>query len=137
MLSFCRYSRRLGSVSSALMSTSRLQHSPNPNLLFGFFVLGKPLSCICQGAAIFTLAMGAFRTWRMQNAIVRGKAISGGFEIVSLSIGMFLVSNPSQCLQTSSLLLTVSRGLTATVCPRDCSRHRQGRCFFPFNPLGK
>jgi hypothetical protein len=63
--------------------------------MFGFFILGKPLSCICQGAAIFTLAIGAFRTWRSQNAIVRGKAISGGFEIVSLAAGMFTVSNPT------------------------------------------
>jgi hypothetical protein len=36
--------------------------------------------------------MGAFRTWRSQNAIVRGKAIAGGFEIVSLAAGMFVVS---------------------------------------------
>jgi hypothetical protein len=41
--------------------------------------------------------MGTFRTWRSQNAIVRGKAISGGFEIVSLTAGMFIVSTP--CLR--------------------------------------
>jgi hypothetical protein len=42
---------------------------------------------------MYTLAIGAFRTWRSQNAIVRGKAVSGGFEIVSLAAGMFIVSN--------------------------------------------
>jgi hypothetical protein len=75
-----------------LILHSRLQHAPQPNARFGFFVLGKPLSCICQGAAIYTLFIGAFRTWRSQNAIVRGKAVSGGFEIVALAAGVFVVS---------------------------------------------
>jgi hypothetical protein len=71
---------------------SRLQHAPKPHPTIGFYVLGKPLSCICQGAAIYTLLIGAFRTWRTQNAVVRGKAITGGFEIVALAFGIFLVS---------------------------------------------
>jgi hypothetical protein len=75
-----------------LILHSRLQHAPQPNARFGFFVLGKPLSCICQGAAIYTLFIGAFRTWRSQNAIVRGKAVSGGFEVVALAAGVFVVS---------------------------------------------
>lgn len=69
----------------------RLQHSPTPNPIFGFYVLGKPLACICQGAAIYTLLLGAYRTWRIQNAIVRGKAITGGFEIVLLWVGVVVV----------------------------------------------
>ena len=60
--------------------------------MFGFFVLGKPLACICQGAAIYTLMIGAFRTWRSQNAMVRGKAITGGIEIILLAGGLFIVS---------------------------------------------
>jgi hypothetical protein len=36
--------------------------------------------------------IGAFRTWRAQNAIVRGKAISGGFEIIFFALGVFAVS---------------------------------------------
>ncbi|KAH7319255.1 hypothetical protein BKA65DRAFT_409666, partial [Rhexocercosporidium sp. MPI-PUGE-AT-0058] len=70
----------------------RLQHSPTPNPHFGFFILGKPLAIICQGAAIYTMLIGVFRTWRSQNAIVRGKAISGGYEIVALAGGIFVVS---------------------------------------------
>ncbi|KAN0093839.1 hypothetical protein V8E51_017023 [Hyaloscypha variabilis] len=69
----------------------RLQHAPQPSAYFGFFVLGKPLSCICQGAAIYTLGIGAFRTWRSQNAMVRGKAISGGLEIVMLGGALFVL----------------------------------------------
>jgi hypothetical protein len=74
------------------VKNSRLQHSPTPNPDFGFFVLGKPLACTCQGAAIYALMIGAFRTWRNQNAIVRGKAITGGIEIVLLAAGLLLVS---------------------------------------------
>jgi len=69
----------------------RLQHSPSPNTVFGFYVLGKPLSCLCQGAAIYALILGAYRTWRQQNAIVRGKAISGGFEVLFLGAGIFVI----------------------------------------------
>lgn len=71
---------------------SRLQHSPTPDARFGDYVLGKPLSYICQGPAIYTLLNGAFRTRRTQNALVRSKSISGGFEITLLSTGIFLVS---------------------------------------------
>lgn len=70
----------------------RLQHAPTPSRTFGFFVLGKPLSCLLQGSAIFTLLVGGFRTWRSQNAIVRGKAISGGFEIITITAWMLIVS---------------------------------------------
>ncbi|CAG8974934.1 hypothetical protein HYALB_00007611 [Hymenoscyphus albidus] len=69
----------------------RLEHIPEPTNHFGFYVLGKPLACICQGAAIYSLSIGCFRTWRYQNAIVRGKAISGGYEIVLLAFGIFIL----------------------------------------------
>ena len=76
-----------------LMSkNSRLQHSPTPNTVFGYYVLGKPLACICQGSAMCTLVLGSFRAWRLQNAMVRGKAITGGFEILSIAGGLLLVS---------------------------------------------
>lgn len=38
------------------------------------------------------VALGAFKTWRNQNAIVRGKALSGGFEILLVGAGVFVVS---------------------------------------------
>lgn len=90
-LSYLRTSLALSMIGVTIAQLFRLQHAPQPNAHFGFFVLGKPLSCICQGAAIYTLAIGSFRTWRSQNAMVRGKAISGGFEIVLLAGGVFLL----------------------------------------------
>ncbi|TVY59531.1 hypothetical protein LCER1_G000114 [Lachnellula cervina] len=91
-LGYLRTSLALSMMGITVAQLFRLQHNPIPDVHFGFFVLGKPLSCICQGAAIYTLIIGCFRTWRSQNAIVRGKAISGGFEIVALTVGIFLVS---------------------------------------------
>ncbi|KAH8679881.1 hypothetical protein BGZ60DRAFT_369765, partial [Tricladium varicosporioides] len=87
-LGYLRTSLALSMMGILVAQLFRLQHSPTPNFHFGFFILGKPLSCVCQGFAIYTLVIGAFRTWRSQNAIVRGKAISGGFEIVALALGI-------------------------------------------------
>lgn len=72
----------------------RLQHSPTPNHIFGFYVLGKPLACICQGAAVCCLLLGAVRAWRLQNAIIRGKAITGGVEVLLLWLGLLIVCGP-------------------------------------------
>ncbi|KAH8596602.1 hypothetical protein B0O99DRAFT_102823 [Bisporella sp. PMI_857] len=90
-LAYLRTSLALSMLGIIVAQLFRLQHAPNPSGVFGFYVLGKPLSCICQGAAIYTLFIGAFRTWRLQNAIVRGKAITGGFEIILMAAGIFAV----------------------------------------------
>lgn len=71
---------------------SRLQHAPSPDPRFGFYVLGKPLSVICHGAALGAVTLGALKTWRTQNAIVRGKALAGGFELVLVGVGVLVVS---------------------------------------------
>lgn len=75
-----------------LLFYSRLQHAPSPDPHFGFYVLGKPLAIICHGSALVTIALGAFKTWRTQNAIARGKALAGGFEILLVGAGIFVVS---------------------------------------------
>lgn len=64
-----------------------LQHSPHPQPQFGFYKIGKPLSAtfICMG--IVVVLVGAIRVWRLQNALVRGKAIAGGWE-VNLVMGL-------------------------------------------------
>ncbi|KAH7391338.1 hypothetical protein BKA64DRAFT_100871 [Cadophora sp. MPI-SDFR-AT-0126] len=87
-LGYLRTSLALSMLGIVVAQLFRLQRSPTPNPHFGFFVLGKPLAIICQGAAIYTILIGVFRTWRSQNAIVRGKAISGGYEIVALAGGI-------------------------------------------------
>jgi uncharacterized membrane protein YidH (DUF202 family) len=78
----------------------RLQHSLNPNAHYGFFVLGIPLAVVFLFAAMIVLALGAFRFWSQQRALVRGKVRAGGWEVlvimglsvvVSGLLGFFLV----------------------------------------------
>jgi len=90
-MSYLRTSLVASALGVTVAQLFRLQHVASPNTSFGFFVLGKPLACICQGAAIYCLCLGAYRSWRLQNAIIRGKAISGGFEIVLLGGGVLLI----------------------------------------------
>ncbi|KAI9648016.1 hypothetical protein NHQ30_002644 [Ciborinia camelliae] len=91
-LAYLRTSLALSMLGITITQLFRLQHSPNPNPVIGFFVLGKPLGCMCQFAAITTLLIGIFRSWRHQNAMLRGKALSGGFEVLIIGSGFFFVS---------------------------------------------
>lgn len=62
----------------------RIQRASNPNPQIGFYVVGEPLSVAFIGMAIFVLLVGAIRFCRLQNALVRGKALAGGWEIFTI-----------------------------------------------------
>jgi uncharacterized membrane protein YidH (DUF202 family) len=64
----------------------------NPNLTFGFYVLGTPLAATFISAAIIILCLGAFRCWKQQEALVRGKVYAGGWEMVVVMVLSILVS---------------------------------------------
>ncbi|KAF6831239.1 hypothetical protein CMUS01_07431 [Colletotrichum musicola] len=51
-------------------------------------MLGRPLATVCYVFSICITLLGACRTWRLQRAMLRGKTISGGFEIMSLALGL-------------------------------------------------
>ncbi|KAI9687186.1 MAG: hypothetical protein M1820_010512 [Bogoriella megaspora] len=70
----------------------RLQHSINPSKTFGYFVLGKPLAAILEGAAMLTALVGAHRFWRQQTAMTRGKCWAGGWELVFIGGGLALMT---------------------------------------------
>jgi uncharacterized membrane protein YidH (DUF202 family) len=72
----------------------RIQRALNPNPTIGFYVIGKPLSVTFIGMAIFVLLVGAIRFWRLQDALVRGKALAGGWEIFVIMALSALVSSP-------------------------------------------
>lgn len=65
--------------------------------------------------------IGAYRTWRAQNAIVRGKAITGGFEIALLAAGVFIVSRIALLgvMQDNGPGLTSMVDFAALLCPPD------------------
>ena len=58
-----------------------LQHSSTPNSHFGFYKVGKPLAATFICMAIVVVVIGAIRFWRLQRALVRGKAMAGGWEV--------------------------------------------------------
>ncbi|KAF2831280.1 hypothetical protein CC86DRAFT_366680 [Ophiobolus disseminans] len=60
----------------------RLQHVSTPNPDFGFFVIGRPLSITFIASAILVMLVGAFRFWKLQGGLVRGKAYTGGWEVL-------------------------------------------------------
>ena len=74
----------------------RLQHTDNPNKRFGYYVLGIPLSVICIGGSILVLVLSAYRFWRQQNAMLRGKVHAGGWEMNAIGIVFVLVRIDSQ-----------------------------------------
>ncbi|KAI0473850.1 hypothetical protein GGR56DRAFT_649305 [Xylariaceae sp. FL0804] len=52
---------------------------------------GKSLALCCYLLAIWAIFCGAYRAWRFQRALVRGKSLSGGFEINTLAILVILL----------------------------------------------
>jgi len=69
----------------------RLQHALHPSQTLGFFVLGIPLAATFIAGGAFILLLGAFRFWRQQNAIVRGKVFAGGWEITAIMVLIIVV----------------------------------------------
>lgn len=70
-------------MSSAMLSQLYLFSTPSidPHPL-DFRDVGKPLACSCLGAAIIINVIGAARFHRAQEAILRGKVIIGGADLM-------------------------------------------------------
>ena len=84
---------------------------------FGYSLVGKPLAILCYFISMATVLIGAFRTWRYQQAMVHGKALSGGIEISAIAFLFLAVSTSSylHVVYSRSLLcswtnLTICRG---------------------------
>lgn len=70
----------------------RLQHRENPDNVFGYFVLSKPLSVIFQSTALGMVLVGSARFYKQQHAMSIGKVHAGGWELASAAVASFLVS---------------------------------------------
>ena len=68
-----------------------LQHSPDASPTFGFHVIGKPIACACQVAAILVSLQGAVRFWFQQQAVLRGRIWSGGWDLLIVGAAFLLV----------------------------------------------
>ncbi|KAK8164223.1 hypothetical protein IWX90DRAFT_505224 [Phyllosticta citrichinensis] len=90
-LGYLRTSIALSMTGVILAQLFRLQHSLHPDAHLGFFVLGIPLASTFIACAIAVALLGAFRFWRQQSAIVRGKVLAGGWEVLVIMVGSLLV----------------------------------------------
>ncbi|EED13354.1 conserved hypothetical protein [Talaromyces stipitatus ATCC 10500] len=72
------------------LQTSNSQASGRPPSRVNFHSVGVPLSVAYQVCAILVALLGAYRFWRQQNAIARGKVLAGGWELHGIGIMTFL-----------------------------------------------
>lgn len=70
----------------------RLQRPTTPQNRLRFHEVGIPLAVACHGVAVIVALIGAYRFWRQQSAISRGKVHAGGWELNGVGIFIGLVS---------------------------------------------
>ncbi|KAJ5133061.1 hypothetical protein N7448_007219 [Penicillium atrosanguineum] len=69
----------------------RLQRSPTSEDRLRFYEVGIPLSVTCHCVAVVVALIGAYRFWRQQSAISRGKIHVGGWELNWVGILLFSI----------------------------------------------
>ncbi|KAL7275962.1 hypothetical protein RUND412_001062 [Rhizina undulata] len=89
-LAYYRTSLVFAISSVAVSQLMILHHSPHPSS-FGFYAIGKPLSVTLACCALITIVLGTLRWWRWQQVLLRGKAISGGWELDVLGVGVLFI----------------------------------------------
>ncbi|CAJ0548560.1 Ff.00g021730.m01.CDS01 [Fusarium sp. VM40] len=90
-LGYLRTSVMMSMVGTMVAQLFTLHHEGYHVHGFGYFVTGKPLALTCYAFSIGTILLGAVRTWRHQQIMMRGKALVGGFEIHLLGIFSMLL----------------------------------------------
>ncbi|KOS45185.1 hypothetical protein ACN38_g3935 [Penicillium nordicum] len=94
-LAYIRTSTMIAMQGVFVAQLFRLQRPSQTVDRLSFYEVGIPLSVACHFVAVIVALIGAFRFWRQQNAIVRGKVYAGGWELNSvgiLSFGVILAS---------------------------------------------
>ncbi|RAO67366.1 uncharacterized protein BHQ10_003378 [Talaromyces amestolkiae] len=73
------------------LQSSKSSGAPGgPSSRLKFASVAVPLSVAYQTCAILVALLGAYRFWRQQNAIARGKVLSGGWEIHGIGFMTFV-----------------------------------------------
>ena len=89
--SYQRTSLVLSLIGVAVAQLQILQRAPNPDPRFGFYVVGKPLSAMLIMCSITTSILGLVRWHHWQRTLLRGSAISGGWELSMVGLLVFFV----------------------------------------------
>ncbi|KAF1824533.1 uncharacterized protein K489DRAFT_184379 [Dissoconium aciculare CBS 342.82] len=90
-LAYLRTSLVFSMLGVLIAQLYRLQHSPSPGVIFGYYVLSLPLSILFQCAAILVLGLGCIRFYRQQAAMARGKVHAGGWDLYTLMGSAFML----------------------------------------------
>ena len=69
-----------------------LNHKPNTNPTFGYYVLGKPLAAALISFSIAFSIMGWWRWYTWQRNTIRGEVVVRGWELQTVGLIMMLVS---------------------------------------------
>ena len=96
-LAYSRTSLTFAQLGVVVAQLFRLQNHSESQHLTSLFALGRPVACICYGIAIVLALCGAYRFWRQQNAMTRGKICAGGWEPWIIAIATLLVCPRSHC----------------------------------------
>lgn len=98
-LGYLRTSLALSMTGVVIAQLFRLQKSPTASTSFGFYVTGEPLAACFIASSIVVVLLGAFRFWRQQGAMTRGKVWAGGWEVyttmalaIALCLGLFAIT---------------------------------------------
>ncbi|KAI7487998.1 hypothetical protein KC351_g2251 [Hortaea werneckii] len=81
-LGYLRTSLALSMIGVIISQLYRLQHSPSPDLVYGYYVLSKPIASIFHASALGVILVGAVRFFRQQSAMSIGKVHTGGWEVL-------------------------------------------------------
>lgn len=90
-LGYLRTSVALSMLGVIVAQLYRLQHSPTPDPVFGFYAISKPISGMLQCSALGMVLLGAIRFWRQQTAMAVGKVHAGGWEVMTIVVFTILV----------------------------------------------
>ncbi|KAJ5295309.1 hypothetical protein PENANT_c001G10228 [Penicillium antarcticum] len=91
-LAYIRTSTVMAMQGVLIAQLFRLQRPNTEVHRLSFHAVGIPLSVACHFVAVLVALIGAFRFWRQQNAISRGKVHAGGWEMNSVGIFLFIVT---------------------------------------------
>ncbi|RMX72761.1 hypothetical protein D0869_14286 [Hortaea werneckii] len=72
-LGYLRTSLALSMIGVIISQLYRLQHSPSPDPVYGYYVLGKPIASIFHASGLGVVLVGAVRFFRQQSAMSIGK----------------------------------------------------------------
>ncbi|KAM5355100.1 hypothetical protein ACJ41O_001746 [Fusarium nematophilum] len=93
-LGYLRTSVMMSMVGTLVLQLFTLNHH---GAGFGYTLVGKPLATTCYAFSAGTVILGAVRSWRHQDSMLRGMALAGGFEVHVLGICSMLVGAYLPC----------------------------------------